>query len=61
MEELFIEDDEKKDDINNDDDIILSDEKEYNDEIVLNSFENINLEDFKKLAGQFNKSAQKQR
>ena len=46
MEELFLNDEEKKDVINQED-IILSDEKDYNDELILNSFENLNLEDFK--------------
>jgi hypothetical protein len=47
MEELFIEEDGKKD-ILSVDDIILSDDKEINyEDMIINSFENLNLEDFK--------------
>jgi hypothetical protein len=46
MEELFIEEDNKKD-VLHVDDIILSDEKEVYDDIIIDSFENLNLEDFK--------------
>jgi hypothetical protein len=47
MEELFIEEDAKKD-ILHVDEILLSDDKEINyEDIIINSFENLNLEDFK--------------
>jgi hypothetical protein len=46
MEELFIEDDGKKNDEINVDEILLTEEKDY-DDVVINSFENLNLEDFK--------------
>jgi hypothetical protein len=46
MEELFIEE-EAKNDVIRVEDIMLIDEKENYDDIIINSFENLNLEDFK--------------